>query len=592
MKPNPSHAAWLAIVLILPVILPGCRNEPTTSPIPIVVQVKSSMSSELASQIATAHDVAEIEMEVAEGGGAGNLDSLLISSVREFHGVVFIAIKAPASARVTEAFRNVPSVKRPGTLIRKGVRAAVSAKIIQEAVPLLEAHGARPTHYYASLGVLLATIDPDSAPALRSSPFVDYLAPNTIAHLIPFKAATIDRPAPRNIALAQVVPWGIDTVRARLAWPLTRGSGAKLLIIDDGYDRLHEDLPSIPVANCLGLDGCISTRSHGTRVAGIAVALDNAVGVVGVAPGMSPSDIYSWGACAVGACPEDRIIEALVWAKANLPKGVINMSFTKPNTPTLSQAISDTYRADIFLVAGMNNGGQRETDYPAGYDGVLGVSGLLQDKQFAAVNPCGGTGSSWGPPVDLAAPFQALSTIGGSAYDTECGNSFAVPHMAGIAVLVRAYHPTWASTQVMSQMTYYAQDLGITGYDEYFGAGLARADLAVGLWSPLNLNASVVASKPRITWESIPMAMRYDIYRRVTMTIHPLWAFCDSTTSLTYTDYSTPVSGFAWYNDPPPAYPTIAVGYYVKAVSSEGVQTGVGALNANFYAIGSPQPVC
>ena len=83
-----------------------------------------------------------------------------------------------------------------------------------------------------------------------------------------------------------------------------------------------------------------------------------------------------------------------------------------------------------------------------------------------------------------------------------------------------------------------------------------------------------------------------DIYRRVTMTIHPLWAFCDSTTSLTFTDYSTPVSAFAYYNDPPPAYPTTAVGYFVRAVSAEGAQTGVGALNANFYAIGSPQPVC
>jgi subtilisin len=587
MKSNASCFAGLAIGLFAL----ACRNEPTTSPSPISAPVSTSMSVELARQIADAPDVAELAIELAESRPEVNPDSVLIASVRDAHGIVFIAIKAPESPRVTEAFRTEPSVKRPGTFIRKGVRAAVGATVIRAAVPLIEARGARPTHYYPSLGVLLATIEPDSAPALRSNPFVDYLSPNTIARLVDFNVPVVARPTLMNTSLTQTVPWGIDTVRARLAWPLTRGNGAKLLIIDDGYDRMHEDLPSIPLANCLGLDGCISTRLHGTRVAGVAVALDNTLGVVGVAPGISPSDIYSWGACAVGACPEDRIVEALEWAKTNLVKGVINMSFIKDNTPTLASAVADAYQADIFLVAAMNNGGQRETNYPAAYDGVLGVSGLLQNKQFASVDPCGFTGSSWGPPVDLAAPFQALSTIGGSAYDTECGNSFAAPHMAGIAALVRAYHPTWASTQVMSAMRYLAQDLGVTGFDEYYGAGLARADLAVGLWSPLNLVASVVASKPRITWESIPMAVRYDIYRRVTMTIHPLWAFCTSTTSPTFTDYSTPVSSFAYYNDPPPAYPTTAVGYYVRAVSADGVQTGVG-INANFYAVGSPQPVC
>lgn len=203
MRTSPSHAACSAIVVLL---LAACRNELTTAAIPITLHLKSSMSPELARQIADAPDVAEMEMEVAESVGAGNLDSLLISSIREAHGVVFIAIKAPQSALVTQAFRNVPSVKRPGTFIRKGVRAAVPGEIIRQALPLLEAHGAIPTHYYASLALILATIEPDSAPSLKSSPFVDYISPNTIARLTDFAARPISRPARISTAIAQVVP--------------------------------------------------------------------------------------------------------------------------------------------------------------------------------------------------------------------------------------------------------------------------------------------------------------------------------------------------------------------------------------------------
>lgn len=81
-------------------------------------------------------------------------------------------------------------------------------------------------------------------------------------------------------------PVGID---ARWAWTQPHGSGASVGFVDleQGWIFAHEDLP--PIAALPGVRQDVNPNSpssprHGTAVMGIAVGVDNAVGIIGVAP--------------------------------------------------------------------------------------------------------------------------------------------------------------------------------------------------------------------------------------------------------------------------------------------------------------------
>jgi len=85
----------------------------------------------------------------------------------------------------------------------------------------------------------------------------------------------------------QVIPWGAQSVNAPAAWAESTGAGVKVAFVDTGVQINHPDLS----ANIAGGYNAINpTKSatdgngHGTHVAGIIAAVNNSIGVVGVAP--------------------------------------------------------------------------------------------------------------------------------------------------------------------------------------------------------------------------------------------------------------------------------------------------------------------
>lgn len=71
--------------------------------------------------------------------------------------------------------------------------------------------------------------------------------------------------------LAETVPWGIDRIKAPLAWNTTKGRSVKVAVLDTGIDYTHLDLSP----NYKGGISFVSTETdpkdynrHGTHVAG------------------------------------------------------------------------------------------------------------------------------------------------------------------------------------------------------------------------------------------------------------------------------------------------------------------------------------
>src|SRR6266496_285239 len=150
-------------------------------------------------------------------------------------------------------------------VLKNSVRnpAAVAAKHAR-------AYDARITHVYRSaLRGYAATIPSARLASLRANAAVRFVARDR-------KASVAD----------QSMATGVERVKA--INKTNKGSGVNVAVIDTGIDVNHPDL----AANIVGGTNCSGGRAknyddgngHGTHVAGIIAALDNGIGVVGVAP--------------------------------------------------------------------------------------------------------------------------------------------------------------------------------------------------------------------------------------------------------------------------------------------------------------------
>ncbi len=232
---------------------------------------------------------------------------------------------------------------------------------------------------------------------------------------------------------AQSVPWGVAKIGAdRVS---ASNNAVEVAVLDTGIQLDHPDLS----ANIAGSYNAIrpgasatDKNGHGTHVAGTVAALNNAIGVVGVAPAVRLYAVKVLGDSGYGYVSD--IIEGIDWAIGHGAE-VINMSLgTSVDVQALHDAVIRAFDAGVTVVAAAGNSGPADNtvNYPARYPEVIAVAATDQNDALASF-------SSRGPEVDVAAPgVSILSTYKGSWYATLSGTSMATPHVAGTAALVRA----------------------------------------------------------------------------------------------------------------------------------------------------------
>ncbi|NPV08344.1 MAG: S8 family serine peptidase [Anaerolineae bacterium] len=343
---------------------------------------------------------------------------------------------------------------------------------------LARAHGLAVTHVYRhALRGMAAVVPEGRLEGLQRDPRVAYVEENVPVYLA-----------------EQVLPTGVDRIDADLS-PVAGIDGvdtrvdADIAIIDTGVDRSHPDLNVAGVTDCAGPNpfrgSCKDGHGddadgHGTHVAGIATALDNGVGVVGVAPGAriwavkvfsdSGSGYLSW------------VIAGIDWVTARASDiEVANMSLSwGGNVASARTAIQNSVARGVVYVVAAGNGlsdvygadgqfGTSDDTEPASYPEVATISALAdfdgrpggitsktlrfsactedRDDSFAcfsnysrSVAP-GNPVTSPGAAIDLMLPgVDILSTYKGGGYASMSGTSMASPHGAGLAALYIATH--------------------------------------------------------------------------------------------------------------------------------------------------------
>ena len=277
-------------------------------------------------------------------------------------------------------------------------------------------------------------------------------------------------------------PWALQRILLPQLWRYGRGAGVRVAVVDTGVDdrnpQLARALDTRDGADLLdpGGDGTDDTVGHGTEVAGIIAARPApGTGLVGIAPQATvipirQNDEHGRGTVAGLADAVRRATDA--------GARVVNISQDTAGPPStgLAHAVRYALAHDVVVVASAGNGGAdglRRTTYPAAYPGVLAVGASDRAGKRAAFSQPGSFVGVLAPGVDMVTTVP----VGGQCADS--GTSFSAPYVSGVAVLLRARHPSWTARQVVDRIERTAVR-DTAGRDDYRGWGVVDPVRALG----------------------------------------------------------------------------------------------------------------
>lgn len=318
------------------------------------------------------------------------------------------------------------------------------------------------------------------------------------------------------------------------AWDMVGGSpNITVAVIDTGCDTSHPDLAANMLSgytvggfagNGTPVNVNSSKKAHGTACAGIVGAINNNIGVRGVASGVKilPVNIFTEPITDepndYGYLSDDETAAAIRWAASRAD--VISCSWGGGDVSTpINNAITSAVttgrngKGTVVICSAGNGGNNLSVTYPANLPTTLSVGAIDKNGMLAYYSQ---TGSS----LDVVAfgglyPGDICTTdisgAGGSnagdyMYDFN-GTSAACPQVAGVAALMLSANPDLTSSRVKEIIKNTARDLGTAGRDDWYGYGLVDAAqaIAVALGDKMRLaGADIVAGAETYTISDLP----------------------------------------------------------------------------------------
>jgi Subtilase family len=230
---------------------------------------------------------------------------------------------------------------------------------------------------------------------------------------------------------SQEIPWGIN----RVSGGVDGSAVGTAWVIDTGVDQNHPDL-NVDTARSIsfvsrGRYSVDDGNGHGTHVAGTIAAVDNAIGVIGVAAGAKVVGVRVLDSSGSGSYSD--VIAGIDYVGAQGLNGdVANISLGGGFSQALNDAVIAASGKVKFAIAAGNESTDANGKSPASANGpnIYTVSAFAEGDNWAWFSNYGN------PPIDCAAPGVGIySTYKDGGYETLSGTSMAAPHVAGILLL-------------------------------------------------------------------------------------------------------------------------------------------------------------
>jgi subtilisin family serine protease len=266
----------------------------------------------------------------------------------------------------------------------------------------------------------------------------------------PLPAWSLPAESVERIALPEEWP---GQITRDWAWGGATGAGVRVCVLDSGVELGHSLVGEVQQSVAISMDGddvIVEPNDtegdlcgHGTACAGVIRSL---------APECEIASVRVLGAGFTGS--GSVLLEGLRWA---IGQGyhVINMSLstTKQKFAGLLHELADSaYFRRSILVASAHN--MPVESYPWRFSSVISVGSHEQEDPFAYYyNPT--------PPVEFFARGVDVEVAWSGGGRLVCtGNSFATPHITGIAALTLSKHPELTPFQLKSVLYLTATNVG------------------------------------------------------------------------------------------------------------------------------------
>jgi subtilisin family serine protease len=437
--------------------------------------------------------------------------------------VLFAPLMAPIQAHEPQPppTAAIPAAYAPGQLLVK-FRPEASAAARGSRLAAL---GLSTLKELGDLGISLLAVPADQEQAmierLRQDPMVEFAEPNyrvEIPKIVPSTLPVLTQLAMSDtITCTQlytpVIPndyyyssqWNLPKICLPEAWSVTTGAtDVVIAVLASGIDLQHPDLQGKIWTNpgenpCNGLDddgnGFIDDvhgwnfvgdnndvtddSDVGTIVAGVAAAAtNNSEGVAGVSWGAKilPIRVFGLNHANISDLIAGVYYAANIRQDWQMPMAILLGGYMPVQSEAYQAAVYYAHEKGCLLVAGvgdMDSPCNENVNWLAAAAYVIAVSATDENDEWVGSSQCGFY-------VDLCAPgTHILFPISGSSYASGRSTMLSAAHVAGLASLIWSVNPTYQADLVEILMRWTAVDLGVPGWDMYFGYGRIDASRAL-----------------------------------------------------------------------------------------------------------------
>jgi subtilisin family serine protease len=255
--------------------------------------------------------------------------------------------------------------------------------------------GAQIRHNYDNVDAISVTANSNAVNSLRSNRGVIRVIQDSVHHgrVKPGTGGGGGGSGPMTFDTRQLISEGVQ--RVGMPKSGSDGAGIGVALLDSGIDFAHPDLAPAPNSAATAYNAltpgasCQDDGGHGTHLSGLIAALNNEIGIVGVAPAAKLYCVKVLDSTISG--PDSAIMAGLDWVLTNRNRvspriRVVNISFGRPlgpdetldNSP-LRPLIQALYNAGIVVVAAAGNNPSVTVNQiiPAGFPEVLSVASTI-----------------------------------------------------------------------------------------------------------------------------------------------------------------------------------------------------------------------